>query len=94
VANVAVVPKPDPERGNVVKAFIVLTAGTARNKEAHEKLIAELQTHVRGKLAPYEYPKEIEFIDELPMTTTGKVQRRVLRLMEQERATQQQGAKS
>jgi acetyl-CoA synthetase len=42
---------------------------------------------VRGKLAPYEYPKEIEFIDALPMTTTGKVQRRVLRLRELERAT-------
>jgi acetyl-CoA synthetase len=42
---------------------------------------------VRGKLAPYEYPKEIEFINELPMTTTGKVQRRVLRLMEQERSS-------
>jgi acetyl-CoA synthetase len=41
---------------------------------------------VRGKLAPYEYPKEIEFIDALPMTTTGKVQRRVLRLQEEERA--------
>ncbi|HYD58883.1 MAG TPA: AMP-binding protein [Noviherbaspirillum sp.] len=88
VANVAVVPKPDSERGNVVKAFIVLTPGTERGKEADEKLIAELQTHVRGKLAPYEYPKEIEFINELPMTTTGKVQRRVLRLMEQERAAQ------
>jgi acetyl-CoA synthetase len=86
VANVAVVPKPDPERGNVVKAYIVLTQGTERSKEADEKLIAELQAHVRGKLAPYEYPKEIEFIDELPMTTTGKVQRRVLRLREQERA--------
>jgi len=41
---------------------------------------------VRGKLAPYEYPKEIEFTPELPMTTTGKVQRRVLRLQEEERA--------
>jgi acetyl-CoA synthetase len=41
---------------------------------------------VRGKLAPYDYPKEIEFIDALPMTTTGKVQRRVLRLREEERA--------
>jgi acetyl-CoA synthetase len=41
---------------------------------------------VRGKLAPYEYPKEIEFIDALPMTTTGKVQRRVLRLREEEKA--------
>jgi acetyl-CoA synthetase len=85
VANVAVVPKPDAERGNVVKAFIVLTEGTERSPAADAKLIAELQTHVRGKLAPYEYPKEIEFISELPMTTTGKVQRRVLRLMEKER---------
>jgi acetyl-CoA synthetase len=58
-----------------------------RNQEADAALIAELQTHVRGKLAPYEYPKEIEFIDELPMTTTGKVQRRVLRQLEQDRAT-------
>jgi acetyl-CoA synthetase len=40
---------------------------------------------VRGKLAPYQYPKEIEFLDALPMTTTGKVQRRVLRLREAER---------
>lgn len=90
VANVAVVPKPDLERGNVVKAYIVLTPGTKRGKDADEKLIAELQAHVRGRLAPYEYPKEIEFIDELPMTTTGKVQRRVLRLREQERAKRMQ----
>jgi acetyl-CoA synthetase len=46
----------------------------------------ELQEHVKGKLAPYEYPKEIEFVDELPMTTTGKVQRRILRIQEEERA--------
>jgi acetyl-CoA synthetase len=86
VANVAVVPKPDPERGNLIKAFVVLTPGTARGKREDEQLVLELQEHVRGKLAPYEYPKEIEFIDELPMTTTGKIQRRVLRLLEQERA--------
>lgn len=86
VGNAAVVPKPDPERGNVVKAFVVLTPGIERGREADARLIAELQEHVRGKLAPYEYPKEIEFIDELPMTTTGKVQRRVLRLLESERA--------
>jgi acetyl-CoA synthetase len=82
VANAAVVPKPDPERGALVKAYVVLAPGF----QASEALIAELQTHVRGKLAPYEYPKEIEFIAELPMTTTGKVQRRVLRLQEEERA--------
>ena len=81
VANAAVVPSPDAERGNIVKAFIVLTAGFAPSKE----LEVEIQAHVRGKLAPYEYPKEIEFIDALPMTTTGKVQRRVLRLREAER---------
>jgi acetyl-CoA synthetase len=82
VANAAVVPKPDAERGALVKAYVVLAAG--RGGDA--ALVEELQRHVRGRLAPYEYPKEIEFIDALPMTTTGKVQRRVLRLQEQERA--------
>ncbi len=82
VANAAVVPKPDTERGALVKAYVVLAAGFAPS----EALIAELQHHVRGKLAPYEYPKEIEFIAELPMTTTGKVQRRVLRLQEEARS--------
>ena len=81
VANAAVVPSPDAERGNIVKAYIVLSAGFAPSKD----LETEIQAHVRGKLAPYEYPKEIEFIDALPMTTTGKVQRRVLRLREAER---------
>ena len=83
VANAAVVPKPDAERGAVVKAFVVLAAGVVGDAA----LIDALQRHVRGKLAPYEYPKEIEFIDALPMTTTGKVQRRVLRLREIERAS-------
>lgn len=87
VANAAVVPKPDAERGAVVKAYVVLAAGF----EADAALTAQLQQHVRGKLAPYEYPKEIEFIAALPMTTTGKVQRRVLRLQEEERWRAQQG---
>ncbi len=78
VANAAVVPSPDAERGNLVKAFIVLTPGKTPSKD----LEVEIQEHVRGKLAPYEYPKVIEFIDALPMTTTGKVQRQVLRLRE------------
>ncbi len=81
VANAAVVPKPDKERGAVVKAFVVLSPGHVGDAA----LIAELQAHVKGRLAPYEYPKEVEFIDALPMTTTGKVQRRVLRLREAER---------
>lgn len=82
VANAAVVPKPDPERGALVKAYVVLAQGY----EADQTLVEALQQHVRGQLAPYEYPKEIEFIDALPMTTTGKVQRRILRLQEEERA--------
>ncbi len=102
VVNAAVVPKPDAERGAVVKAYVVLTpyliAGRssfhwARDpkglKNHDEQLIESIQQHVKGQLAPYEYPKEIEFIDALPMTTTGKVQRRVLRLQEQARAAQQ-----
>jgi acetyl-CoA synthetase len=94
VANAAVVPKPDAERGAVVKAFVVLAPDFVASRENctgaraqfDAELIAELQAHVKGKLAPYEYPKEIEFIDALPMTTTGKVQRRVLRLQEAARA--------
>ncbi len=94
VANAAVVPKPDAERGAVVKAYVVLApdfvAARADNKRTSAafdaEITAQLQAHVRSLLAPYEYPKEIEFIDALPMTTTGKVQRRVLRLQEEERA--------
>lgn len=85
VLNAAVVPKPDAERGAVVKAYVVLAEGF----DASPALVDALQQHVRGQLAPYEYPKEIEFIDALPMTTTGKVQRRVLRLREVERAKSQ-----
>jgi acetyl-CoA synthetase len=82
VANAAVVPKPDAERGAVVKAYVVLAPGHVGD----DTLVAALQQHVRQQLAPYEYPKDIEFIDQLPMTTTGKVQRRVLRLQEEARA--------
>ena len=81
VANAAVVPSPDEVRGNVVKAFIVLAAGHDPTASLEE----DIRQHVRKFLAPYEYPKEIEFIDALPMTTTGKVQRRVLRERERER---------
>jgi len=84
VANAAVVPKPDAERGALVKAYVVLAPGHAGDAA----LVEQLQQHVRGRLAPYEYPKEIEFIDALPMTTTGKVQRRVLRLQEEARAAE------
>jgi acetyl-CoA synthetase len=94
VLNAAVVPKPDRERGALVKAYVVLApeyiakkpSATRARARFDAQLVANLQAHVRGKLAPYEYPKEIEFVDALPMTTTGKVQRRVLRLQEESRA--------
>jgi len=68
-------------RGNVVKAFIVLAPGYAPSSD----LEADIAQHVRRHLAPYEYPKDIEFVDALPMTTTGKVQRKVLREREAQR---------
>ena len=97
VLNAAVVPKPDADRGALVKAYVVLAPdfvaapalSTASKHDLalnHAKLVKILQDHVKGLLAPYEYPKEIEFVDALPMTTTGKVQRRVLRLQEEARA--------
>ena len=93
VQNAAVVPKPDAERGALVKAYVVLSPEALAERQraadpvAYEASVREaLQQHVRGLLAPYEYPKEVEFIAQLPMTTTGKVQRRVLRLQELERA--------
>jgi acetyl-CoA synthetase len=98
VLNAAVVPKPDAERGALVKAYVVLSAEYIAANTCHVSsegvfdaetmapLAAELQAHVKTLLAPYEYPKEIEFVEQLPMTTTGKVQRRILRLQEEERA--------
>ena len=79
VQNAAVIGKPDAARGAIIKAFVVLQQGFSPT----ESLVGEIQTHVRGRLAPYEYPREIEFIDALPMTTTGKVQRKELRKREE-----------
>jgi acetyl-CoA synthetase len=78
VAEVAVVGKPDPERTEIVKAFVVLRAGFA----ASDALKAEMQQHVRKRLGLHAYPREIEFIGELPKTPSGKVQRFLLRRRE------------
>ena len=75
VALAAVVGKPDPVRTEIVKAFIVLK----EDVPASEALAAEIQGFVRTRLSAHEYPREVAFIDEMPMTTTGKVIRRLLR---------------
>jgi acetyl-CoA synthetase len=71
----AAVGKPDELRTEIVKAFIVLREGFAPG----DALAREIQTYVRERLSAHEYPREIEFTDELPMTTTGKIIRRLLR---------------
>ncbi|WP_103719484.1 acyl-CoA synthetase [Bosea psychrotolerans] len=75
VSLAAVVGKPDALRTEIVKAFVVLKAG----REPSEALAAELQAFVRKRLSAHEYPREIAFRDELPLTTTGKIIRRLLR---------------
>jgi acetyl-CoA synthetase len=71
VAEGAVVPKPDPERTNIVKAYVVPSSGT----EASESLAEEIKAHVKSELAAHEYPREVEFREELPKTVTGKIRR-------------------
>jgi acetyl-CoA synthetase len=75
VALAAVVGKPDPVRTEIVKAFVVLKSGVA----ASDALAADIQAVVRTRLSAHEYPREVDFIAEMPMTTTGKVIRRLLR---------------
>jgi 2-aminobenzoate-CoA ligase len=71
VAECAVVGLPDEERGQVVAAFIVLRAGIAGDSA----LVRVLQDHVKATIAPYKYPRQVQFVSALPKTDTGKLQR-------------------
>jgi acetyl-CoA synthetase/medium-chain acyl-CoA synthetase len=74
-AEAAVVAKGDPVRGTIVKAFVVLAPGY----DASDELAADLQEHVKAVTAPYKYPREVEFVSELPKTISGKIRRVELR---------------
>jgi len=82
VKECAVVASPDEVRGNIVKAFVVLQNGI--NPE-QSNLVKTLQDHVKELTAPYKYPRQIEFINELPKTTSGKIRRIELRQQEMEK---------
>ena len=81
VSEAAVIGKPDPERTEIVKAFVVLKAGYT----ASDALAIELQQLVKHRLAAHAYPREVQFVPELPKTPSGKIQRFLLR--QQEAAT-------
>jgi acyl-coenzyme A synthetase/AMP-(fatty) acid ligase len=81
VVEAAVVASPDPDRGAIVKAFVRCRVGIERS----EAFAEELQEHVKRITAPYKYPREIEFVDDLPKTVSGKIRRVVLRQREEER---------
>jgi acetyl-CoA synthetase len=86
VALAAAVGKPDPVRTEIVKAYVVLNEGF----DASDELAAEIGLWVRERLSAHEYPREVEFVDSMPLTTTGKVIRRIFR----ERASREAGALS
>jgi acetyl-CoA synthetase len=75
VEQAAVIGVPDETRGEIIKAFVKPVNGVVGDDTLREKI----QNLVRDQLAKYEYPREIEFVDDLPTTTTGKIQRRTLR---------------
>ncbi|MCE7002656.1 AMP-binding protein [Kibdelosporangium philippinense] len=75
VSEVAVIGAPDPDRGMIVKAFVVLRPGVHKGQSE----VTELQDYVKRTIAPYKYPRAVEFLDELPKTSSGKIQRFKLR---------------
>ena len=88
VLESAAVASPDESRGMIVKAFVVISE-SAKNKLKDEidvsSLQKELQEHCKNVTAPYKYPRKIEFVDSLPKTVSGKIQRVKLRQLERER---------
>jgi acetyl-CoA synthetase len=83
VASCAVVGVPDERRGQSIKAFVKLLPG----HQPSQQMIDEIQKHVKTRLAAHEYPREFEFMDEFPVTVTGKIRRRDLREREIQRLT-------
>ena len=81
VLDCAVVASPDRERGSIVKAFVIPKAGV----EGTPELAKALQKTVKAAIAPYKYPRAVEFVTALPRTETGKVQRFRLRAMEEDK---------
>ncbi|HEX6478941.1 MAG TPA: hypothetical protein VF043_08845 [Ktedonobacteraceae bacterium] len=81
VAESAVVASPDEMRGEIVKAFVILAPGYS----ASPAMATELQEHVKKVTAPYKYPREIEFVESLPKTISGKIRRVELRERERTR---------
>ena len=85
MAESAVVASPDPIRGEIVKAFVILKPGYVSSDE----LVISLQDHVKNTTAPYKYPRAIDFVTELPKTISGKIRRVELREAEMEKAGQE-----
>jgi acetyl-CoA synthetase/medium-chain acyl-CoA synthetase len=81
VMESAVVASPDADRGHIVKAFVRLKPSVSGT----EALVRELQEHCKRVTAPYKYPREIEFVDDLPKTVSGKIRRVELRKLEEQR---------
>ena len=82
VREAAVVGSPDRDRGQIVKAFVVAAEGV----EATDETVSELQDFVKSQISAFKYPRAVEFVADLPLTATGKIQRGALRQLERERA--------